>query len=217
MNIELARENMIEQQVRTWDVLDQNVLDAMRAVPRERFVPPAYQGLAFSDIQIPLGHDAVMMPPKLVGRMLQALELSETDRVLEIGTGSGYAAALAARLVARVDSVDLSAELVTAARERLQHLGLNNVTLTVANAFEDFEPGARYEAIAFTGALSCLPDWVADALTPDGRSFAVIGSGPVQTATVFRRASGGGLLHEALFETNLPYLKGAAPQPAFEF
>lgn len=217
MNIDLARENMVEQQVRTWDVLDQNVLDTMREVPRERFVPNAYQALAFSDIQIPLGHDSVMMPPKLAGRMLQALELTETDRVLEIGTGSGYTAALAARLVARVDSVDVEPELVSAAQSRIASLGLNNVTVTVANALEGFEPGARYEAIAFTGALASLPTWVESALTPNGRAFAVIGVGAVQTACIFRPATGGGLLRESVLETNLPYLRGAAPKPAFEF
>lgn len=217
MNIELARENMVEQQVRTWDVLDQQVLDAMRTVPREMFVPAAYQALAFSDISVPLAHGESMMPPRVEGRMLQALDLKPEDRLLEIGTGTGYTAALAARLAGRVDSIEIHPDFVESARTHLQTLGYQNVTITCADAIQGFEPGARYEAIAFTGAMAALPKWVASALTPGGRVFAVIGDADLQTACLFRRGAGGQLIREGLFETTLPFLAGAAPVHAFEF
>lgn len=217
MNIEQARDNMVEQQVRTWDVLDQRVLDAMRQTQRERFVPERFVDLAFSDTQIPLGFGEVMMAPKVEGRMLQALSLTPDDRLLEIGTGTGYTAALASRLVRRVQSVDIRDAFVAEAAERLGRLGYLNVSVAVADAITDFDPGGTYDAIAFTGAVAELPAWCAQALAPGGRIFAIEGSGAILSATLTVRGPTGALVPERLFETVVPYLVGAEPKTPFEF
>ena len=134
MNIELARHNMIEQQIRPWDVLDQRVLDVILRTPRELYVPPAHHALAFTDMPIPLGHDQYMMEPRLEGRMLQSLAIKPSDRVLEIGTGSGYVTAMLASLAKHVDSVDIVAEFTESAREKLNKHGVANVKLETGDA-----------------------------------------------------------------------------------
>ncbi|MGD8312791.1 MAG: protein-L-isoaspartate O-methyltransferase, partial [Gammaproteobacteria bacterium] len=155
-DFEQARFNMIEQQVRPWDVLDQRVLDTMSGVPREAFVPQRYRALAFADTNIPLGHDQVMMAPKVEGRLLQALAILPEDSVLEIGTGSGYLTACLARLAGHVTSLDIMPDFTASAGGRLGEHNIANVTLETADAADGIDSGERFDAIAVTGSLPVL-------------------------------------------------------------
>ena len=215
MNFDQARFAMIEQQVRPWDVLDPRVLEAMTTIRREDFVAEAHRQLAFADLPLPLAHGEVMMKPVLEGRMLQALALEPGEEVLEIGTGSGFVTACLARLARAVVSIDLHADFVAAARSRLERAGIGNARLEIADALQ-WQPGRQFDAIAVTGAVAVIPAAFAEWLRPGGRMFVVRGHSPVQEAvTVTRRAEA---LHvESLFETDIPYLRGAAPSPAFNF
>ncbi len=210
-----ARQTMVESQVRTWDVLDPRVLDTLSRVHREDFVPAAYRALAFADIDLPLGHDEVMMKPVVEGRLLQALALQPGDEVLEIGTGSGFLAACLATLARRVVSVDRHGDFVRAAQTRLLAAGLGNVELVVAEAVRDFAPGRSFDAIAVTGALYHIPERFLDWLRPGGRLFAIRGESPAMQAVLVRDTGAGRFSEESLFETDLPYLVHAAPPPRF--
>lgn len=216
IDLERARFNMIEQQIRPWDVLDQRVLDILASVPREDFVPERYRRLAFSDVRIPLGHGQVMMNPNVEGRVLQALALHPNDTVLEIGTGSGFLCACLARLSARVDSVDRFADFTEQAGEKLRCHAIGNVSLYTGDAARDW--GTRlYDAIALTGALATLPDSWRQRLTIGGRLFAVLGRPPILDAVLVTRVGEREWSSESLFETELPYLIGAEPGADFEF
>lgn len=217
MNLEQARNNMIEQQIRTWDVLDQQVLNVMATVPRELFVPPAYAGLAFSDTEIPLGFGEVMLQPKVQGRMMQALNLNVTERVLEIGTGSGYGAALLARLAGRVVSIDIRESFITGARSNLATAGCAGVLLDCTDGIAGYAPQAPYDAIMVTGACARMPDAIATQLAPGGRMVVVVGSGSISEALLVTRVGDARFATESLFETQLPWLAGAAPRPQFQF
>jgi protein-L-isoaspartate(D-aspartate) O-methyltransferase len=210
-----ARENMIEQQIRPWDVLDERVLDVFRELPRERFMPEAYRELAYSDVEIPIGHGERTMKPVVEGRLLQALELAGSENVLEIGTGSGFIAACLSRLARSVTSVERHADLSERAGQRLAAAGIDNVRLVVADALAGFDPGARFDAIAVTGAVDVLPSQFLDWLAPGGRLFAVRGRSPVMEAILVTRSGEGTFDTRSLFETELDYLHGAAPKPRF--
>lgn len=222
LNIERARFNMIEQQVRPWEVLDQRVLDVMSSVPREQFVPPDQRAFAFADVELPLdsvgGPGEVMLSPKLVGRLLQALDPQPRDSVLEIGTGSGYVTACLARLAAQVHSVERIAELRSYAQQRLSDLAIENCTLRTGDALElgGFD-GQRFDVIAVTGALYEIPPLLREALNPDGRLFVVTGEPPVMEARLLTRVSAAGWSDESLFETSLPYLHNGAKPVRFLF
>ncbi|MDE1898132.1 MAG: protein-L-isoaspartate O-methyltransferase [Xanthomonadaceae bacterium] len=210
-----ARQTMVESQVRTWDVLDPRVLDVLSRVHREDFVPAAHRALAFADLELPLGHDEVMMKPVVEGRLLQALALQPGDEVLEIGTGSGFLTACLATLARRVISVDLHGDFVHAAQTRLLAAGLGNVELVVAEAVCGFVPGRRFDAIAVTGALYRIPERFLDWLRPGGRLFAIRGESPAMQAVRVQDSGAGRFSEESLFETDLPYLAHAAPPPRF--
>jgi protein-L-isoaspartate(D-aspartate) O-methyltransferase len=212
-----ARENMIEQQIRPWEVLDPRVLETFRAVPRDRYVPESYRDVAYSDIAIPLGHGERMMKPVVEGRLLQALELTGGERVLEIGTGSGYLTACLARLARTVVSIELQPDLAESARRRLIAHGIVPVLVETADALGDFAPEGVFDAIAVTGAVDTLPERFASWLAPGGRMFIVRGRAPVMEAVLATRIDGNHLRIDSLFETELGYLHGAAPQPRFEF
>ncbi len=212
MNFEQARFNMIEQQIRPWEVLDQRVLDVLAAIPREAFVPARYRKLAFCDTQIPLGHGEVMMAPKVEARLLQALALNPTDHVLEIGTGSGFLSACLAALAARVSSVELVGEWVEAARRKLDSQGAANVDLSVGDGLASLALGSTYDAVAVTGSVPVLPDALPEALKPGGRLFVILGQAPVMEALVFTRVGPHEWSRECLFETDVPALRNA-PQP----
>jgi len=215
LNIELARHNMVEQQVRPWDVLDSRVLEALGSVPREKFVPAAHRALAFADTGLPLGHGEVMMKPVIEGRVLQAVVPAQTESVLEIGTGSGFLTACLARLAASVHSVEQHADLSDAAREHLLAAGVVNATVEVAEAVGGFEPKQQYDVIVVTGAVAALPQRWREWVRPGGRLLAIIGASPAQRATLFTRDADGQWTEVGLFETDLPYLSHAAPPLRF--
>ncbi len=214
LNLERARFNMIEQQVRPWDVLDARVLAVLGQVQREHYVSDEHRQLAFADLELPLAHGEFMMKPVVEGRVLQALEVQPGDSVLEIGTGSGFLTACLARLGSDVVSVEQHADLAATARERLQRDGITNVKVEVAEAVREFQPGCEFDAIVLTGAVFALPERFAAWLKPGGRMFAVIGESPVQQAIVFTR-DGTHLREISLFETDLAYLTNAAPPKRF--
>ena len=209
-----AREVMVEQQIRPWDVLDPRVLHVLAAVPRERYVPAAHRNLAYTDIALPLGHGESMMKPVVEGRTLQALELAPGDDVLEIGTGSGFLAACLGQLAREVVSIERHADLADAARAHLAAQAVGNVNVITADAFS-WENSRRFAAICVTAAVATIPARFIEWLQPDGRMFIVRGRSPAMEAVLLRNQSGSPRI-ESLFETDLPYLAGAAPVPTFE-
>jgi protein-L-isoaspartate(D-aspartate) O-methyltransferase len=213
MNVEHARHAMIEQQVRPWDIVDLKVLAAMSAIPRENFVPPAYRDLAFADTALPIGHGETMFKPVLEGRMLQGLKLQANDEVLEIGTGSGYITACLASLCRSLVTVDLHADFIANAKDRLAALDLNNVRYEQADALA-FDPGQQFDAIAVTGAVTEVPTAFLNWLRPGGRLFIIRGQSPAQEAVRLTRTAQG-FDTESLFETDIPYLVGAQPVDRF--
>lgn len=211
-----ARENMVEQQVRPWDVLDVRVLDVLSELPREAFVPPAFRALAYADLPVPLGHGQAMLKPVVEGRMLQSLALQPSDEVLEVGTGSGYASACLGRLVRDVVSLEIVPELAAGARACLDAQGLGrNVRIEVADAMR-YDTDRRFDAICLSAAVDALPEHFARWLRPGGRLFFVDGRAPAMNAKLLRNDVNGQRI-ESLFETELPYLVGAAPTPEFLF
>lgn len=215
--LERARFNMIEQQVRPWDVLDARVLAALAKVHREDFVLPRVRKLAFADTELPINDTQVMMKPVVEGRLLQALLVAPTDNVLEIGTGSGFVTACLCELGREVTSVEIDAALASKARGRLTSAGYSNVSIRVADALANFVPQQTFDAIAVTAAVFTVPSAWREWLSPGGRLFVIRGESPVMEALlVTRDAYGHGFAGESLFETDLPYLIGGAPPPRFE-
>jgi protein-L-isoaspartate(D-aspartate) O-methyltransferase len=212
MNMAQARHNMIEQQIRPWDVLDQRVLELIDGLPRDKFVPKAYLKLAYADINIPLDHGQVMMAPKVEARMLQALAIKNTDTILEVGTGSGYVTALLAGSGKHVYSVDVYPDFVDGAGRKLAELGISNVTLECGDAVNGWDRHAPYDVIAITGSLPSLPDGFPQSLKIGGRLFVITGQAPVMAARLIMRTAEQGWVEQALFETVLPPLVNA-PQP----
>jgi protein-L-isoaspartate(D-aspartate) O-methyltransferase len=213
---EAARRQMIEQQVRTWDVLDPRVLETLATVPREKFVPEDYRSVAFADTAIPIGHGQFMLKPALEGRILQALAPARGQRALEIGTGSGYFAACLAHLTGGVDSVEIHADLALRARSAIEGLGISRVNVETADALaRDY--AAQYELIAVTGSLPTAERRFERALTIGGRMFAVIGAAPVMEARLVTRTGDETWLSEVLFETFVEPLLQTAPVSRFRF
>lgn len=216
MDFQKARFNMVEQQIRPWDVLDFNLLDAIEALPRERFVTPEQQGYAYADTALVLPNGHMMAEPKTVARMIQALELKPSDHVLEIGTGSGYTAAILSRLAAQVVSCDTDEQQLHRAREALSSLCLSNITLRSADGLALSESGS-YDAVCISGSLPELPGHIADYLNPQGgRLVAVVGKAPLQQCILLRR-NGSEFTRTVLFETAIPALDGKAAKPAGAF
>lgn len=209
-----ARELMVEQQVRPWEVLDRRVLDVLMAVPRERFVPPAYADVAYSDLQLPIGDGEVMLKPVVAGRALQALLPQPTDDVLEIGCGSGYLTACLARLAREVLAIDRHPAHVEAARARLAALDIANVRFEAADALT-WRTDRRFDAICVNAAVDSIPPQFIELLAPGGRMFIVRGRSPAMEAVRVCNDDGQTRI-ESLFETDIPYLEGAAPVPTFQ-
>ncbi|HLM53990.1 MAG TPA: protein-L-isoaspartate O-methyltransferase [Pseudoxanthomonas sp.] len=211
-----ARELMVEQQVRPWDVLDARVLEALLAARREEFVPEAHRTLAYADMEIPLGQGQRMMKPVIEGRTLQALALRSGDQVLEIGTGSGYLTACMAALAREVLSLEIRPDLAARARAALDASGQGgNVRIETVDALR-YSTERRFDAICVTAAVETLPPRFLQWLRPEGRLFVVQGRSPAMDA-VLVRPDVHGPRFESLFETDLPYLVGAAPAPKFVF
>lgn len=217
LDIEQARFNMIEQQIRPWDVLDDQVLETLNNTPREDFVPERYRAMAFSDISVPLAHDQVMMPPKLEGRLLQSLLIQPTDSVLEIGTGSGYLTACLAKLGVSVHSVDIFADFVEQADSKLQNHGITNVSFETADAANGLDTAERYDAIAVTGSLPMLHHGYHELLNPGGRLFVITGKPPIMQALLITRTGEQEWNEESLFEISLPPLSNAPQPETFRF
>ena len=213
MNIEQARFNMIEQQIRTWEVLDPQVLDLLFKVRREEFVAPAHRDIAFADLEIPLGHDERMMQPKVEARILQELELEPTDNVYEVGTGSGYLTALLARRARHVTSAEIHPDLSARARSSLAGAGIANTTLLEGDSARAPLTEVAFDVIVLTGSTPVLAQSFLDRLKPGGRLFAVVGDLPVMKAVLVRQPVAGSFQHTGLFETLVKPLVNA-PQPA---
>ncbi len=214
-NTELTRFNMIEQQIRPWDVLDSRVLELLKKVKREQFVPPALQAMAFMDIEIPLGHGAFMWQPKLEGRALHELQLKGSDEVLEVGSGSGYLAALLSRLARRVTSVEIVPELHAFARTNLAAHHIDNVDLQLGDAAQGW--AGSYDAIVVTGSLPVLPEAFQNSLKPGGRLFAIVGDAPAMRALMITCVAPGQFARSGLFETNVAPLQHALQPERFAF
>lgn len=221
MDLEQSRFNMIEQQIRTWEVLDQDVLSLLFEMRREEFVPAAYRSLAFVDMEIPLGYGEVMLAPKLEARILQEIQVKKTDRILEVGSGSGYLTALLARQGEYVSSVEIVPELKAMAEKNLQVHDVTNVTLETGDAARGWPQHGPYDVIVLTGSTPVLPEAFQRSLKPGGRLFAVVGDVPVMQAVlvtcVAQEGRADGYNTIGLFETCISPLKNAMQPERFTF
>jgi protein-L-isoaspartate(D-aspartate) O-methyltransferase len=215
MNIEQARFNMIEQQIRPWEVLDPQVLDLLFVVKREDFVPAVYRDLAFADMEIPLGEGQVMLAPRIEARLLQELSVRKSDKVLEIGTGSGYMAALLAARAEHVVTIELRPEIAAIARDNLQRAGVGNVTVECADGIRGWTQRAPFDVIVLSGAVPQIPDAILKQLRVGGRLAAVVGAAPVMEAQLITCVAEGVFNTINLFETVIPALDGAVAKPGF--
>lgn len=216
MDTDFARQQMVDQQVRAWDVLHPDVLRVLRNIPREQFVPTGYEALAFADTEIPIGHSQFMMTPTLEGRVLQALKPTSTDNVLEIGTGSGFLAACLARLSDSVTSVDIHDDFLEAAKVNLEDSGISNVKLLSMDAMQKL-PDEKFDVVAITGSIEDFDPRFVEALKPSGRLFVVVGTGPAMDARLVTRTGDNDWQSESLFETVLAPLVNGSKPPQFLF
>jgi len=212
-----ANFNMIEQQIRTWDVLDPVVLDLFNTISREKFVSESQKGLAFADVELPIGHGQTMLSPKIEGKILQSLQIKPTEKVLVIGTGSGYLTALAATLANSVIAIEIHAELAAMADKRLKQQSIHHVRMIVGDGIDGVLESSPYDVIIYTGSLEMRAKKVERMLTVGGRLFSVIGTAPIMQATLTERVSETVFKHEAIFETSLPPMINAAKLDKFEF
>ena len=221
MNSELARFNMVEQQIRTWDVLDSEILDLLFTVKREDFVPPEYRSLAFADLEIPLTDSRIpgqrMWPPKLEARVVQELQVRPTDEVLEIGTGSGYLTALLAHRAQRVTSVEINTGLAVAARARLAAHNITNAQVETGEGARGWRAGQQFDVIVLTGSTPLLPQPLLDQLKPGGRLFAVVGTEPAMHGRLLTIGESGQPISRDLFETVIAPLVNALHPERFVF
>ena len=215
INVELARSNMVDNQVRTWDVLDLRVLEALNAVHRDGYVAEAHRQVAFADVQLPLGHGEFMLKPVIVGRILQALLPQAHESVLEIGTGSGYLTACLATLAADVTSIEQHADLADAARARLSRDGHANATVDSAEALHGWSSARTFDVVVLTGAVWQVPESLRQRVKPGGRLLAIVGESPAMSAELHQRDAGNGWTVSSAFETDIPYLNHAQPPRRF--
>lgn len=213
MNFDVARAQMLGQQLRAWSVLNDRVLNTFRDMPRELFVPAELRDVAFADVEIPLGRGQSMLAPKVEGRILQALAIEPIDDVLVVGTGSGYLTACVAALAKRVVSVDIFADFITAAEAKLADHDVRNVELAAADALTLSYP-ARFDAIAVTASVPVLGEHFVRMLRPQGRLFVVVGQAPAMEARLVTQQPNGTTTTQSLFETVLtPMINAARPEP----
>ncbi len=217
MNFEQARSNMIEQQIKPWDVPNQSVLDLISEIHREDFMPDQYKRLALADTRIPLAHGQVTMTPKVEARLLQALEIKPEDEILEIGTGCAYLTALLAKSGHHVLSIDIHPEFTEEARVKLQQHDIHNVTLESGDAVHGWQQSSPYDVIVFTGSVPFLEDCIQQQLKPGGRLCVITGQSPAMQARLITRISENDWHDKVLFETDLPELEGAAQVEPFKF
>lgn len=213
MNFEVARTQMLGQQIRAWEVLDERVLRVLRETPREQFVPAEYRDLAFADAEIPIGHGQSMLAPKIEGRLLQAVQAEPIDDVLVVGTGTGFLTTCLAKLAKQVVSVDIIGEFVAAARSRLAEHEVRNASLETADALELSYTG-RFDVVAVTASVPELTQHFIGMLRPQGRLFIVVGREPVMEAQLITMQPNGSTTAENLFETVLtPLINAERPEP----
>ena len=222
MNIEQVRFNMVEQQIRTWDVLDTDVLDLLHTLKRENFVPPAQREFALMDIEIPLSSIVAtttekMWTPKMEARVAQDVGLTGSEHVLEIGTGSGYLTGLLASRAAKVTSIEINPDLAKFATDNLAHAGITNATIITGDGARGWKGQAPYDVIVFTGSMEVLPDEVFAQVKTGGRVFAIVGKLPVMNAQLFTVSASGGHHAKTLFETVVAPLTNGAKAPGFVF
>jgi len=217
MNFEQARFNMVEQQVRTWEVLDARVLELLETTHREDFVPVRYRKMAFTDMAIPLDHGQTMMKPVVEGRLLQALELKPDETALEIGTGSGFITACLAQLAKHVVSVDIHEQFSKEVASRLKEKGIHNVELETGNAMTGWQPEQAHDVLVVTGSVPAVPDHFRGWVNPGGRIFVVCGEEPAMEAKLFTKLNATEWREESLFETDLARLIDADKAAEFEF
>lgn len=217
MDFEQARFNMVEQQIRPWDVLDPVVLGLMTTVKREEFVPPAHRAIAFADVEVPLSAEAKMWPPRVEAKLLQELLVKKSDRVLEIGTGSGYFAALLGAMAADVLSIEIDRTLADSAKKNLQRNGVGNVTVEVGDGVKGWAAKAPYDVIVISGSVPVVPAELLAQLKVGGRLAAIVGTAPVMTAQVITQTAEGVFSTVNVFETLVAPLKNLKPVAAFTF
>jgi protein-L-isoaspartate(D-aspartate) O-methyltransferase len=217
MNFEQARFNMVEQQIRPWEVLDSRVLAVLENIHREDFVPVRYRKLAFADLAIPLDCGQVMMRPKIEARMLQALDLAEGETVLEIGTGSGFVTACLAALANRVVSVEIFRELHEEAALKLKDKKIRNAELFIGDVMKGWQPEQAHDVVVVTGSVPDVPEQFLGWVNPGGRLFAITGESPAMEARLLKRLDATEWSGESLLETDLPRLINAEQAPEFEF
>lgn len=217
MNVEQARFNMIEQQVRPWEVLDGSVLHLLSAVRREDFVPKAYQGLAFMDMEIPLGGNRSLLPPRVEARLVQDLQLSKRDTVLQIGAATGFVTALLAHKAQRVIAMESDAGMASQARANLRQAGVNNAEVVEGSGASGLAAQAPYDAILLMGSVADVPSALLDQLRDGGRLLAIVGQDPMMRATLYTKAAPGQWHREERFDTVAPRLPGFAEPNQFQF
>ena len=217
MNFEKARFNMVEQQIRPWEVLDFDVLDLLMSVRREEFVPEAYKSLALSEAEIPLGHGASMLIPVIEGKILQAIQVKRSDKVLEVGAGSGYFAALLAARADWVRTVEIDPALVTMAHENLKRYGVENVIVEEGDAIRGWPGNAPYDLIVVSGGVPFIPETLLQQIKVGGRQFAFVGEPQLMTATLVTQVSEGNFRTESLFENAVPMMRNAPQKSQFKF
>ncbi|MEX0375099.1 protein-L-isoaspartate O-methyltransferase family protein [Spiribacter pallidus] len=212
-----AKANMVEQQLRTWEVLNERILDTLERVPREHYAPAKYSNLAYADMQIPLGHGQVMLEPKVEGRLLQALDPQPTEKTLEIGTGAGYLTHCLAQLSAHVTSVELFPDLREQAEHNLQRAGVDNIHLHTGDAARGWSDGRHYDVIAVTASLPEMHPGFHQSLSMGGRLFLIVGQPPIMEAVLITRVGEDQWATESLFDTSAPALVGAPVSQPFDF
>lgn len=217
MNIEQTRFNMVAQQIRTWNVLDDNVLDLLYKIKREEFVSAENRAMAFVDMEIPLGHGQVMLTPKMEARILQELHIKKTDKILEVGSGSGYMTALLAERGAHVYSVEIIPELKAMAENNLKAHNITNVTIEQGDAARGWPKHGPYDVIVLTASTPVLPDAFQNSLNPGGRLFAIVGEDPVMEALLITCVAPGEFTTTQLFETSTAPLINAQQPVRFTF
>ncbi len=216
-HLEQCRYNMVEQQVRPWDVLDDKVLTTLETIPRDQYVPAQYLNLAYADTAIPLNATQNMMHPIIEGRLLQLLEIQPEDDVLEIGTGSGYLTACLANLACYVESIEIDETLAKRSAQILLEQGVSNISLSCGNGLDTSNINKKYNVIIFTGALNKVPDEFKKALTDNGRIFVVDGAAPAMSAHIITRTGEREWSDEVIFETVLTPLVHGEAKPEFKF
>jgi protein-L-isoaspartate(D-aspartate) O-methyltransferase len=217
MNFDQARHNMVEQQVRPWEVLDSNILNLLETLQREDFVPVRYRKLAFADLCIPLDHDQVMMKPVVEGRLLQSMAIQPDETVLEIGTGSGWVTACLAQLAKRVVSVEMFEDLSKGAAANLESKGIANAELEIGDVMQGWQPEQAHDVLVVTGSVDDIPEHFRGWVNPGGRMFIVRGNAPAMEAMLCTRLNVSEWREESLFETDLPRLIHAEHAPEFKF